>query len=215
MKNEQDFEELTAPPGFKANIPTLPISKKLKGVIMTSSIDSSVWAALFAHKVLKANVLLVRTNDIPVYYFAADKYQNVDFDKTIQFEEFKEKNIGETSKNYLDFIDETEIIVSTYQRMKEGFSCENLVWGIVACFPYSELTRVQICGRIRRSSQDEDIIHAKRILFTNSSKVPSNMFTAGGKYNKFATETYSWKFENYLFQQENINYISNHKALKE
>lgn len=41
------------------------------------------------------------------------------------------------------------------------------------------------------------------------------MFTAGGKYNKFATETYSWKFENYLFQQENINYISNHKALKE
>lgn len=265
----------------------IELSRELKGVVMTYSIDSSVWAALRIHDLLKADVLLVRTNDEKSYWFPKDKFrydreeikdkkseknekskkneiiknnknmknkkneiieesssessdssdssetlsenssENPDvscsstlsasskysYDRDITISDLKKRSIGIPCE-YKDHIDEAEIIVSTTQRMKEGFSNETLVWAIVALFPYSPLSRVQICGRIRRSSKNEKINKAERIVYANSSKVPSTMFLSGS-YNAHATVTYSWEFENELFKRENIKYISNHEESKE
>lgn len=184
------------------------LSKQLKGLVMSYSIDSSVWAALYIHKILKADVLLVRTNDQKSYYFPHDQFIDFKYDKDIQYDDLKKNKIGIPCK-YHEYIDDAEIVVSTTQRMKEGFSNECLVWGITSLFPYSQLTRVQIAGRIRRSSRNIEINKAKRIMYVNSGTVPSTMFI-GGKFNSNAEETYSWEFENKLFKEENINYISKH-----
>ena len=184
------------------------LSKELKGLVMTYSIDSSVWAALYIHDVLNSNVLLVRTNDQKSYFFPSDQFQDYEYERDIKYEDLKRDKIGIPCK-YAEHIDEVEIVVSTIQRMKEGFSNESLVWGITSLFPYSQLTRVQIAGRIRRSSKNERINKAKRIMYVNSGAVPSTMYI-GGKYNSNADVTYSWEFEKKLFHEENINYISLH-----
>lgn len=206
------FSELAYAPSFKGiKLPDIEISKKLKGLILTNNIDPSVWACLFVHKLLQCNVLLIRTNDVPSFYFPADQFQDYEFDKTVTFDQIKKDAVGiKCKKDYADYLKEAEIVVSTSQRMKEGFSCENLVWGIVGLFPYSELTRVQIAGRIRRSSNDVDIQKANRLLFVNSGKVPSDLFQ-GGKYNKFGGKPiYNWEFEEKLFLEDNIHYKTKH-----
>lgn len=184
------------------------LSKELKGIVMTYSIDSSVWGALRIHDLLGVNVLLVRTQDEKSYWFPSDEFIDAEYDRDVNINDLKDKSIGHPCQ-YQEHIDDAEVIVSTVQRMKEGFSNECLVWGIVTLFPYSQLSRVQICGRVRRSSKNKKIQEATRVLYTNSSAVPSNLFV-GRRYNSGATVTYSWEFENKLFEEENIHYISKH-----
>lgn len=188
---------------------TVTISKELKGIVMTLLIDDSAWAAIHIHHTLKCNVLLVRTQDEKSIWLPADRYQDTTYNTDFQLSDFHTKGIGETCDPY-DYIDESEIIVSTVGRMKEGFSCENLVWGIVPSFPYSQLTRVQIAGRIRRTSKNENINKAKRLLFVCSRKVPTTEFSSGRR-NPNPKIEYSWEFENKLFEEENIQYLSCHK----
>lgn len=187
---------------------TIDISKELKGIVMTMLIDDSAWAAIHIHHTLKCNVLLVRTQDEKSIWLPADKYQESTYNTDFQLSDFHTKGIGEPCDAYT-YINDSEVIVSTVGRMKEGFSCENLVWGIVPSFPYSQLTRVQIAGRIRRTSKNENINKAKRLLLVCSRKVPTSEFS-GGRRNPNPKIEYSWEFENKLFEEENICYISHH-----
>lgn len=185
----------------------ITLSKSLKGVIMMYNIDTSVWCALYIQKTLNCNVLLIRTTNQNSYYLPKDSTKDFDFDESISFSEFEISKRFEIIDDYHKYIDKCEIVVSTLQRMKEGFSVENLVWGICPVFPYSELSRVQICGRIRRTSEKEEINKAKRILYVCSGKVPSSLYKTGKFSLKNAEETYDWEFEKTLFKRENINYI--------
>lgn len=191
------------------NLPTIKISKLLKGLIITQTIDSSVYAALYIHHHLNVNVLLLRSNGEKSWYFDKSRYKDFELKRDIELKDLSTHSIGVSISNYSDAIDDAEIIVSTIPRVKEGFSNERIVWGITTQFPYSESTRVQIAGRIRRNSQIPEVIKAKRIFIVNSSCVPNNAF-CGGRYNKYATTTYEWGIENRLFRNENIQYISNH-----
>lgn len=193
----------------KIKLNPIEISKSLKGLIMTYSIDASVWTSLYLHHKLKCNILLIRSHGEKSYYFDKELYQDFDVRRDIQLADLGKLKIGEQLKDFNTRIDEAEIIVSTVQRMKEGFSNERIIWGITTQFPYSELSRVQIAGRIRRSSKIPEVIKAKRLMIVNSSIIPSTLFS-GGSFNKYAEVTYSWQFENELFRHENINYISNH-----
>lgn len=188
---------------------SIQLSNRNQGIVMLSKIDLSVWAALFIHQRLHCDVLLVRTSDEESYYLPKDQFMDFKFTKSITLDEFKKAKIGIPTKDYRSYLDRTEVIVSTISRMKEGFSNEAITWGIVSQFPYSQSTRVQIAGRIRRSSKDPELNKAKRYLYVGSSKVPSTQFT-GGKYNPYPEVVYSWKFENDLFKKENIIYISKH-----
>lgn len=203
---------LTSDAVEERNIPTfksIQLSYRNQGIVMLSKIDLSVWAALYIHKFLRCDVLLVRTSDEDSFYLPKDKFQDFKFTESISYDEFKKANIGEATRDYRSYLNKTEIIVSTISRMKEGFSNEAITWGIVSQFPYSQATRVQIAGRIRRSSKDTELNAAQRYLYVASSKVPSTQFT-GRKFNPYPEVTYSWKFENELFKKENIVYISNH-----
>lgn len=186
----------------------IEITSKFKGLVVTKNINESVWAALFVHKILHANVLLIRTNDVASYYFSMEKpvmdrvSQDVTYDDLSKFE-------WGTPCKYTEYIEEAEVIVSTTSRLKEGFSVRNLTWGICCQFMYSVPSRVQLLGRIRRSSEDEELNKRRRIFYVNSGVVPSDLYI--GKRKRSNPEpTYDWEFERELFERENIRYISPH-----
>lgn len=201
------------PKTLKPKIPPMEfdpieITSKFKGLVVTKNINESVWAALFVHKLLHANVLLIRTNDVASYYFSTEKpvmdrvSQDVTYDDLSKFE-------WGTPCKYTEHIEEAEVIVSTTSRLKEGFSVRNLTWGICCQFMYSVPSRVQLLGRIRRSSEDEELNKRRRIFYVNSGIVPSDLYI--GKRKRSNPEpTYDWEFERELFERENIRYISPH-----
>lgn len=201
------------PKTLKPKIPPMEfdpieITPKFKGLVVTKNINESVWAALFVHKILHANVLLIRTNDVASYYFSMEKpvmdrvSQDVTYDDLSKFE-------WGTPCKYTEHIEEAEVIVSTTSRLKEGFSVRNLTWGICCQFMYSVPSRVQLLGRIRRSSEDEELNKRRRIFYVNSGIVPSDLYI--GKRKRSNPEpTYDWEFERELFERENIRYISPH-----
>lgn len=201
------------PKTLKPKIPPMEfdpieITPKFKGLVVTKNINESVWAALFVHKILHANVLLIRTNDVASYYFSMEKpvmdrvSQDVTYDDLSKFE-------WGTPCKYTEHIEEAEVIVSTTSRLKEGFSVRNLTWGICCQFMYSVPSRVQLLGRIRRSSEDEELNKRRRIFYVNSGIVPSDLYI--GKRKRSNPEpTYDWEFERELFERENIHYISPH-----
>lgn len=201
------------PKTLKPKIPPMEfdpieITPKFKGLVVTKNINESVWAALFVHKILHANVLLIRTNDVASYYFSMEKpvmdrvSQDVTYDDLSKFE-------WGTPCKYTEHIEEAEVIVSTTSRLKEGFSVRNLTWGICCQFMYSVPSRVQLLGRIRRSSEDEELNKRRRVFYVNSGIVPSDLYI--GKRKRSNPEpTYDWEFERELFERENIRYISPH-----
>lgn len=54
------------------------------------------------------------------------------------------------SNEILQSLSNVKVIISTNQKIQEGFNCEELVFGIYYSFPYNYNTRVQLLGRLRR-----------------------------------------------------------------
>lgn len=201
------------PKTLKPKIPPMEfdpieITPKFKGLVVTKNINESVWAALFVHKILHANVLLIRTNDVASYYFSMEKTVMDRVSQDVTYDDLSKFEWGTPCK-YTEHIEEAEVIVSTTSRLKEGFSVRNLTWGICCQFMYSVPSRVQLLGRIRRSSEDEELNKRRRIFYVNSGIVPSDLYI--GKRKRSNPEpTYDWEFERELFERENIRYISPH-----
>ena len=201
------------PKTLKPKIPPMEfnpieITPKFKGLVVTKNINESVWAALFVHKILHANVLLIRTNDVSSYFFSMEKPVMDRVSQDVTYDDLSKFEWGIPCK-YTEHIEEAEVIVSTTSRLKEGFSVRNLTWGICCQFMYSVPSRVQLLGRIRRSSEDEELNKRRRIFYVNSGIVPSDLYI--GKRRRSNPEpTYDWKFERELFERENIHYISPH-----
>ncbi len=185
------------------------------GFIITSTIDSSIYAWLRfyeKYKHLNKRCILIRenvkgcyilTNDIPkdllnIGPIVSEK----DILKHPNFSEFCEKI--ETYKH-------GDILFGTYHRLKEGISVQNAVWGICTKFVWSCSSRVQILGRIRRNSNNDDLNNFKRYFIVNSCKIPTNIgkliaMRKGHSKNKkeFKLEIeYDLKEENEIFKKEN------------
>ena len=106
------------------------------------------------------------------------------------------------------------ILCGCYHRLKEGISVENAVWGICTKFIYSPISRVQILGRIRRTSKNPEIANHKRIFLVNSGKVLTNEYLLLQRAKRFRTKmdyskittTYDFEYEKKVFEQENYIY---------
>lgn len=194
----------------KLPIQPIAVSEHLKGLVITYTIMSSTWAALYICKRLNVNVLFVRPANEWNYFIPKSIRTAIPDSIPHDMKPFDLEKYGcIRSDGCQEHLRHAEVVVSTIQRMKEGFSCENIVWAIVSQFPYSQLTRVQICGRVRRSSTDPLIQSAKRMVFTCSHIIPSDRY-ANGDYNPNPKVTYSIDFERELFEEENIKYITKH-----
>jgi hypothetical protein len=197
---------------FSKRIP--PLSSDYKGIVLCYTINSSVFASLYLSKVCKANVLLVREFDKSSYYIRKSDHIPK-FSKDITFEDFKQLNIGEKCNNE-KYMKEVEIIVGTFHRLKEGFNVENITWGICTKFVYSLPSRIQILGRVRRSSKNPLLNAHERIFFVASGKEPNNYYqllkSSDEKYaSANAHCSYDYESENVLFQDENYIYIADEK----
>lgn len=199
-----DEDELIGPEPSKP-FTQIALSTQFKGVIMTYLIDESVWTALTIQRQLHANVLLIRANDETDYFIPRDLVTA--FHDDVSLSDLSSMK-GVIPCKYIDYIHSAEIIVSTVARLKEGFSCENLVWGICTQFVWSPMTRVQIAGRIRRSSTDEALNKHVRRMYVSSHRIPSTLFKNGRINTWKPEETYDWEYEKELFKREHIDYFS-------
>lgn len=152
-----------------------PRSTEYKGIIMSYSIDSSAYAALAVHQRWNINVLLIRAVNEPSLFIPKDKYLTYAYDYAVSFADLLKDNIGETVENIHEKIPLTSIIVGTVHRLREGFSVQNITWGICTKFVWNQISRVQILGRIRRNSDDPALNSHPRIMFCNCGAQPSNL----------------------------------------
>lgn len=177
-----------------------PFDINHKGLIMTYTIDSSVYAALYVHHRWNVNVLLIRSVDEPDLFIPADNYLDFEFNEQITLQDIKTAKLG-INCDYKDHLNESSIIVGTFHRLKEGFSVQNITWGICTKFVWSYISRVQLAGRVRRSSNDPELNNHKRILLVSSGVRPSNLRVPKAK------KPYHWKYdldiEQQLFKYEN------------
>lgn len=179
-----------------------PTDTNYKGIIMTYNIDSSVFAALYVHVKWNINVILIRSVDESSIFLPKNTYMDYDFDETITLDKIHADKIGVPCE-YEDHIKESSVIVGTVHRLKEGFSVQNIVWGICTQFIYGLISRIQLIGRIRRNSNNEELNNKKRTLYVCSGKKPSNLMSKYKKQVKKFTyddETECKKFikENYI-----------------
>jgi hypothetical protein len=182
------------------------IGTRFKGIVMTYTIDSSAYAALYMHNKFDCSVLLVRAAGEPSYYI--DKSSIIDntlINCSTTLKTITQNNLG-IKCNYMDFIADASIIVGTVQRMKEGISIQYAVWGICTRFVWETMCRVQILGRIRRNSNDDELNKLPRIFYTNSTRVPTNIGRSIVKKNA-CTILYDFEYEAQVFERENYQYI--------
>ena len=179
----------------------IPITPQYKGIIMTYSINSSVYGALKAHEVFDCSVVLVRTAEESCFYFEKGKYLDFKYDEEISIDDIVSQHIGEKVSDYKDVVDKCEIIVGTIQRLKEGFSVQNIVWGICTKFVFSTIARVQILGRIRRNSKDENLNSHERLFYVCSGTVPTTIGIPN--YRGKHKITYDLTGEANIFKAEN------------
>lgn len=206
-----------------------PTDTNRKGIIMTYTIYTSILAAVMMHDVYNVNVLLIRDAGSPSWILRKDvkydmstqpllnytKYLNAttsdmpdidtfdvsDSTSDISVNKLVKCGIGELYKYNVSGFDDIAIIVGTVHRLKEGFSVQNITWGICTKFVWSYITRVQLVGRIRRNSNDPSLNAHKRIFLCYSGKRPSNVVNPHKR--KPATWLYDMDYEEVLFSKEN------------
>lgn len=179
----------------------IKICPEYKGIIMTYTINSSLYAALYAHRFWNCDVVLVRAADESCLLLEKDKNMDFEFNTGVTLSCLR-NNVGVWC-DYKDVVDRCSVIAGTVQRLKEGFSVQNITWGICTKFVYNTIPRVQILGRIRRNSNDEELNNHERIFYVCSAQVPTTIGIPHyrGKHRilyDFATERMIFKEENYV-----------------
>ena len=172
---------------------------------MTYGVDSSVYAALKAHQMFNCNVVLMRTAEESCFLIERDKFMDFEFDPMISFDTFVKSGVGVKVSDYKDVVNDCELIVGTIQRLKEGFSVQNITWGICTKFVFSTIARVQILGRIRRNSKDEALNSHERMFYVCSGSIPTTIGIPN--YRGHHKVTYDIKGEIELFKMENYKRV--------
>lgn len=179
----------------------IEITSRYKGLVMTYRIDSSVYAALLVHRVFNCNIVLMRSADDCCYLLEKDVNLDYEFDDEITLKKFEQDKVAQKIPDYRIVVDRCEIIVGTLQRLKEGFSVQNITWGICTKFVYSTISRIQLLGRIRRNSKDEELNNHYRIFYVVSGTIPNTIGIPN--YKGKHKITYNLSNENTLFRIEN------------
>ena len=189
-------------------------SVEYKLIVMTHEINQSVFAAIETCIQFQLPTLLIRDisstdyfiepKQIPAAYYSYTELADEDRPE-FTLNELKESGFAQECK-YQSMLEQTAIIVGTVSRLKEGFNCENIVYGICTLFEWSDTTRIQILGRIRRNSNNEDLNNHLRLFIVNSSRIPSNVKNPNRR-GPLAL-LYDLDRETKLFEKENYVRIS-------
>jgi hypothetical protein len=196
---------------------SITVSPNLRGFVITENIDSSVYCAVRLSEHYSCNVILMRAVGEPSYVITPQKMS--EFDRLELTQEYLPKHYTkiDMTKNELPDVlsnHSVSIICGCYHRLKEGISVENAVWGICTKFIYSDISRAQILGRIRRTSNNPVIHNAKRIFLVNSGKVLTNEFQLMQTARKLRKPMnrnliktcYDFPYEKEVFERENYVY---------
>ena len=195
--------------------------EKYCGIVMTYSILSSIQTAKYLHERYNVNVVIIRTVDQPAVLLKKDvkyDYSNTALNEVVieidpeddspDYSSFDTKDllkagVGERYNYSVEGFRNISIVVSTVQRVKEGFSIQHAIWGICTKFVWSAISRVQILGRIRRNSNNEELNKKRRIMLCYSAKRPSNV-SMPPKLRKGPIKwSYETEYEKILFDAEN------------
>jgi hypothetical protein len=188
-------------------------TKEFKMIVINGSINGSMYCGLQIANYFQTNILIIRSNNEKDLYIHYDKIPPPYVDEgDIPVEEmptFDIKDILEDNNdynfiercNYQEKINQCSIIVGTYHRLKEGFNCENIVYGMCTQFPWSIEARIQILGRIRRKSNKEELNKHKRLFLVCSHVIPSNI-KQPHRYGPVKL-MYNLEREKALFEKEN------------
>jgi hypothetical protein len=191
---------------------------KYCGIVMTYSILTSIQAAKYLHERYNVNILIVRTVDQPTVLLKKDTtydYSSIwqlmpkeseatdEDDGRFDTKLLLSNNVGEKYDYFSKGFAGISIVVSTVQRVKEGFSIQNAIWGICTKFVWSPISRVQILGRIRRNSTDPELNSKRRLMLCYSAKRPSNAGIPGNRRKGPLKWTYDMSYEETLFAAEN------------
>ena len=189
-----------------------------KLIVITSTIDSTIGCGLQTCYDFKQDVLVMRATNETSMWIKYDLIKNINKDEIMRlsldmteekmrkehkdlFEIVYVKNKIQRENTLQSTLPKVGIIVGTYHRLKEGFNCKNIVYGICTKFIWSETSRVQILGRIRRSSDNEALNKHPRYFFVCSGKIPSNLYHH--RPREKITIKYDLDFESRLFKDEN------------
>ena len=192
-------------------------SNKFKLIVITHTINDSIYCACRAAFQLNLNVLLIRAvsessyvitpESLPENYREPDGFDDEDLPK-YTLDDFKFDNFAKEVKNYQKELNNVAIIVGTDARLKEGFNCGNIVTGICTSFLWSTIARIQILGRIRRNNTDVEINNHRRLFMVCSGRIPSNL--TDPRRHKFHLPiklNYDLEYEKKMFEIENYKCI--------
>ena len=193
------------------------ICPEFRGFVITEIIDSSVYAAIRLAERFKCNVLLMRALDEPSYVIKPTGMKEFDRMELIQDYLNGHYEKIDMKKNDLQVVlkdRNISIICGCYHRLKEGISVENAVWGVCTKFIYSDISRAQILGRVRRTSSDPLIHNHRRIFLVNSGKITTNEYQLMMLARRFHQKmdrskiktTYDFRYEQEVFDRENYRY---------
>lgn len=204
---------------YNENIePTIINYPQYCGFVITSAINTSIYAWLrfyMKYKKLNKRCILIRENVKGCYLLTNDPPDDLLELGPIVSEEnlLKHSNFDDFCER-LDTYDKGDILFGTYHRLKEGISVQNAVWGICTSFIWSNCARVQILGRIRRTSTNPELNGFKRYFLVNSKKIPTNigkMFMLKKSHNTQALRNFKLEIEYDLNEEKEIftkeNYI--------
>ena len=153
-----------------------------KLIVITSSIDTTVYCGINACVKFGLPVLILRANNESSFFLTPetvpDYYRDIEEQSEkpeYTLDELKDVKSIQKIKHYSEKLNDVAIIVGTYHRLKEGFNCKNIVYGICTKFIWSDTSRIQILGRIRRNSMDPNLNRHRRLFMVNSGRIPSNL----------------------------------------
>lgn len=186
-----------------------------KMIIISSTIESSIYSAVKSAVCFQKDVLIVRSAkeyDYIIHFkYIPDWYYTNEEDQTLEYsinallkdnEEQKDKFIEKCK--YSSKLSDVSVICGTIDRLKEGFNCENIVYGICSLFEWSITTRIQLLGRIRRNSKNEELNKHKRLFLVCSGKIKNDLvYVKMNKIPKKPEITYNIELEDKLFKEEN------------
>lgn len=103
-------------------------------------------------------------------------------------------------------LNNVNVICGTTSRLKEGFNCPTITWGIIADYLWSNIARVQMLGRYRRTT-DEPCKSLPRVIFVLYTDFVETYTTPTGfviekEYNH-ALQDANYKYENYVERDYN------------
>lgn len=182
-------------------------SPSRKGIIVTHTIMDSIKVGFMVSMNHKVKVIIVRNNKEGCYVI-----ENVSKDLMITILSSSDYDSGIKTKicqyqrdNYLQHINDAIYIVGTMSRLKEGFSCNQLTFGLCLSYFESIIVRIQLLGRIRRHTNDEELNNVERHMFVY---VPpkSNYRPKNGRH--YPIKHYDSSKELTYFEREGYHYVN-------